>query len=148
MGVRRQCRNVHWFLGLEDCREKLEDWRRDHNEVRPYRAIGGGGLMQNPIDTVLKAERQAEAVIQSRRDQARTTINEAMKVARAISRRTQQRIATIHNQCTAQVNSVCEEMLRDCGAVPHDTSHDATRDERLAKIAARVAAQLTGGRDV
>lgn len=139
---------VHGFLSLADCRKKLEDWRRDHIKVRPHGAIGERGMMQNPIDTVLEAERQAEAVIQSRRDQARTTINEAMEVARAISKRTQQRIATIHNQCTERVNSVCEEMRRNYGAVPHDTIRDETSDERLAKIAARVAVQLTGGRDV
>ena len=32
--------NAHWFLGLEDAREKLEAWRRDYNELRPHSAIG------------------------------------------------------------------------------------------------------------
>lgn len=30
----------HWFLTLADAREKMEDWRRDYNEVRPHGAIG------------------------------------------------------------------------------------------------------------
>ena len=27
-------------MSLADAREKLEDWRRDYNEVRPHSAIG------------------------------------------------------------------------------------------------------------
>ncbi len=37
---RAECLNAHWFLTLADAREKLEDWRRDYNEVRPHSAIG------------------------------------------------------------------------------------------------------------
>lgn len=37
---RAECLNTHWFLSLADAREKLEDWRRDYNEVRPHSAIG------------------------------------------------------------------------------------------------------------
>lgn len=32
--------NQHWFLTLADAAEKLEDWRRYHNEERPHGAIG------------------------------------------------------------------------------------------------------------
>jgi putative transposase len=32
--------NAHWFMSLDDARLKLEDWRRDYNEVRPHSAIG------------------------------------------------------------------------------------------------------------
>jgi len=34
------CLNTHWFLSVADARAKLEDWRRDYNEVRPHGAIG------------------------------------------------------------------------------------------------------------
>ncbi len=37
---RAECLNTHWFLSLADAQEKLEDWRRDYNEVRPHSAIG------------------------------------------------------------------------------------------------------------
>lgn len=37
---RAECLNAHWFMSLEDAREKLETWRRDYNEVRPHSAIG------------------------------------------------------------------------------------------------------------
>lgn len=37
---RAECLNAHWFLTLDDAREKLEHWRRDYNEVRPHGAIG------------------------------------------------------------------------------------------------------------
>ena len=38
--LRAECLNTHWFLSVTDAREKLEDWRRDYNEVRPHSAIG------------------------------------------------------------------------------------------------------------
>lgn len=38
--LRSECLNAHWFMSLADAREKLEDWRRDYNEVRPHSAIG------------------------------------------------------------------------------------------------------------
>jgi putative transposase len=38
--LRAECLNTHWFLSVVDAREKLEDWRRDYNEVRPHGAIG------------------------------------------------------------------------------------------------------------
>ena len=37
---RAECFNAHWFLSLEDARRKIEDWRKDYNEVRPHSAIG------------------------------------------------------------------------------------------------------------
>jgi hypothetical protein len=30
---RTECLNTHWFLSLDDARQKMEDWRRDYNEV-------------------------------------------------------------------------------------------------------------------
>ncbi|WP_113154401.1 IS3 family transposase [Nitratireductor sp. OM-1] len=56
--LRAECLNAHWFLSLADAREKLEDWRRYYNEVRPHSAIGynvpialqnpGGDASQSP----------------------------------------------------------------------------------------------------
>ena len=38
--LRAGCLNTHWFMSLDDARTKLEDWRRDYNEIRPHSAIG------------------------------------------------------------------------------------------------------------
>jgi putative transposase len=38
--LRAECLNAHWFMSLEDAREKLEDWRKYYNEQRPHGAIG------------------------------------------------------------------------------------------------------------
>ncbi len=38
--LRDECLNVHWFSGLDDAREKIEDWRRDYNETRPHSSLG------------------------------------------------------------------------------------------------------------
>ena len=31
--VPSECLNAHWFLSLDDARQKMEDWRRDYNRV-------------------------------------------------------------------------------------------------------------------
>ena len=33
--LRAECLNAHWFMSLEDAREKLEDWRKYYNERTP-----------------------------------------------------------------------------------------------------------------
>jgi putative transposase len=42
---KNECLNTHWFLSLDDARQKMEEWRRDYNEVRPYSAIGNKAPM-------------------------------------------------------------------------------------------------------
>jgi putative transposase len=37
---RDECLNMHWFLSLEDAREKIELWRQDYNEYRPHSSLG------------------------------------------------------------------------------------------------------------
>jgi putative transposase len=37
---RQECLNEHWFLSLDDARDKVEAWRRDYNEERPHSALG------------------------------------------------------------------------------------------------------------
>ena len=37
---RDECLNIHWFLSLEDAREKIEEWRWDYNNERPHWALG------------------------------------------------------------------------------------------------------------
>jgi putative transposase len=36
---RDECLNSHWFLSLEDAREKIEAWRVDYNEFRPHSSL-------------------------------------------------------------------------------------------------------------
>jgi transposase InsO family protein len=37
---RAECLNAHWFMSLEDARQKMEAWRRYYDEERPHGAIG------------------------------------------------------------------------------------------------------------
>ena len=37
---RAECLNAHWFLTLADAAEKMEDWRKYYNEVRPHGRLG------------------------------------------------------------------------------------------------------------
>ncbi|MFC2170136.1 transposase, partial [Acidobacteriota bacterium] len=36
---RLECLNEHWFLSLEDAREKTESWRQDYNQNRPHSSL-------------------------------------------------------------------------------------------------------------
>ena len=36
---RDECLNRHWFLSLDDAREKIEAWRQDYNRVRPHSSL-------------------------------------------------------------------------------------------------------------
>ena len=36
---RDECLNIHWFLSLDDAREKIESWRCDYNEFRPHSSL-------------------------------------------------------------------------------------------------------------
>lgn len=38
--LRDECLNVHWFLSLDDARDKIECWRQDYNEFRPHSSLG------------------------------------------------------------------------------------------------------------
>ncbi len=38
--LRDECLNVHWFLSLDDAREKIEHGRQDYNESRPHSSLG------------------------------------------------------------------------------------------------------------
>jgi putative transposase len=37
---RLECLNEHWFMSLQDAREKTEEWRRDYNQNRPPSSLG------------------------------------------------------------------------------------------------------------
>lgn len=37
--LRDECLNLHWFLSLDDAREKIEGWRVDYNEFRPHSSL-------------------------------------------------------------------------------------------------------------
>lgn len=39
--LRDECLNEHWFTGLLHARAVIETWRREYNEERPKKALGG-----------------------------------------------------------------------------------------------------------
>jgi putative transposase len=38
---RDECLNEHWFMSLAHARTLIEAWRREYNEERPKRSLGG-----------------------------------------------------------------------------------------------------------
>jgi putative transposase len=51
---RQECFNEHWFLSLDDARDKVQAWRRDYNEERPHSALGNA----TPEEYAAQAEPQ------------------------------------------------------------------------------------------
>src|SRR6266404_5750650 len=39
--LRDECLNEHWFINLDHARVLIEAWRREYNEERPKKALGG-----------------------------------------------------------------------------------------------------------
>lgn len=39
--LRDECLNEHWFVSLEHARQVIEAWRREYNEQRPKKSLGG-----------------------------------------------------------------------------------------------------------
>ena len=37
--LRDECLNLHWFLSLEEAKEKIEAWKQEYNEIRPHKAL-------------------------------------------------------------------------------------------------------------
>ena len=37
--VRQECLSQHWFMGLEDARKTLGEWREDYNNHRPHSSL-------------------------------------------------------------------------------------------------------------
>ena len=37
--LRDECLNIHWFLSLEDAHDKLDNWRREYNDMTPAEFI-------------------------------------------------------------------------------------------------------------
>ena len=39
--LRDECLNEHWFTSIKHAKVVIEDWRRDYNEQRPKKSLGG-----------------------------------------------------------------------------------------------------------
>jgi len=39
--LRDECLNEHWFTSLSHAKVVIEAWRREHNEERPKKSLGG-----------------------------------------------------------------------------------------------------------
>lgn len=54
--ARLECLGQHWFMDLDDAVQKVEDWRREYNEVRPHSVIGD----RTPMSLIQKPQQFAE----------------------------------------------------------------------------------------
>lgn len=51
---RQECLNEHWFLTLEDAKEKIEVWRVQYNTDRPHSSLNN----QTPNEFIIQLEHQ------------------------------------------------------------------------------------------
>ena len=56
--LRDECLNEHWFVGLANARAIIETWRREYNEERPKKVLGG----LTPTAYAKQLERKAATV--------------------------------------------------------------------------------------
>lgn len=63
--VRMECLGQHWFMDIPAAQEKVEDWRREYNEVRPHGAIGDRAplAMLTRLGAEARATNQPEILI-------------------------------------------------------------------------------------
>ena len=53
--LRDECLNEHWFTSLEHARAVIETWRREYNEERPKKSLGGLTPAQHAKQLATKA---------------------------------------------------------------------------------------------
>jgi putative transposase len=53
--LRDECLNEHWFTSLEHARTEIERWRREYNEERPKKSLGGLTPAQYAKQLAIKA---------------------------------------------------------------------------------------------
>jgi len=53
--LRDECLNEHWFTSLEHARVVIEAWRREYNEERPKKSLGGLTPAQHAKQLAVKA---------------------------------------------------------------------------------------------
>jgi putative transposase len=44
--LRQECLDQHWFRDLEEAKVAIETWRKEYNQERPHRSLGG----QTPLE--------------------------------------------------------------------------------------------------
>jgi len=67
---REECLNQHWFLDLEDARQRIEKWRMDYNTFRPHKTLEG----LTPLEYVLKYS-EGRKTAENQSDFSRVTVS-------------------------------------------------------------------------
>ena len=78
---RDECLNAHWFLSLEDAKEKIEVWRKDYNEYRPHSSLDNltpaefieQSLVQASLDAPLPGASSSDRMIFAASEQGPAT---------------------------------------------------------------------------
>lgn len=98
----------------------------------------------NPIDTLLDAERQAERDVRQCKTDARETINRALKDARRIRERADRRISAIHARCAEGVKVETQRLWNTYQDEPQTPIDNKLTEQNIQSVAKRMAARLTG----
>ena len=65
--LRDECLNANWFVTLQDAKEKIGNWRKEYNEVRPHSSLAYRTPMEfaarfNPFAVPMMDKAGAQAV--------------------------------------------------------------------------------------
>ncbi|AIY41381.1 Mobile element protein [Collimonas arenae] len=69
--LRQECLNEHWFMSLDDAKQKIEAWRKEYNESRPHSALQWATpaeYAQMARDSVISGQTKTSEISTSDRD--------------------------------------------------------------------------------
>jgi hypothetical protein len=96
------------------------------------------------IVRVLNAERTARAAVERCRDEARREAAHARIRERQVLERADRRIEAVRERCSAALSEHLHRLSTELERICLNPTVDAATRERLAKVAHRVAAEMTG----
>lgn len=105
-------------------------------------------MAQNPIDALLKAERDADRSLQEKQREAELVIEQALERARYISSRAQKRITNVHMRCGIKIKDQCDALWHDYHQEQARPTQVRFDEQTLKRITEKVAVKLIGGKDV
>ena len=98
--------------------------------------------VESAITRVLRAEQEALAAIEASEGEAKDIQRQARQAARAVLRRTRQRVSRLHAACATRTRELIDEIERGAGAPSAAGPHDGER-QLLDDAIRALATELT-----
>ena len=99
--------------------------------------------VESAITRVLRAEQEALAAIEASEGEAKEIQRQARQAARAVLRRTRQRVSRLHVACAARTRELIDEIERGAGAPSSAAGPDDGERQLLDTAIRALAVELT-----